>query len=140
METRIVSKAWLINSEGKLLLLRRSKSDERRPREWDIPGGHVDLYESPDKAAARETLEEAGVVLKESDLKLVYAMTEKPSEKISVTWLFYVAPVMDSSVVLSSEHEASEWVMPEKALEKIEYERQKRVLRYLIENDLLNAA
>lgn len=139
METRIVSKAWLISPDGKLLLLRRSASDERRPREWDIPGGHVDMYESPDQAAARETLEEAGIVIKESDLKLVYAMTEKPSADISVTWLFYVAPVMDTSVVLSSEHEESMWVTPKKALDMIKYERQKRALEYITGNDLLIA-
>lgn len=139
METHVVSKAWLKNSEGKVLLLRRSSTDKRRPLEWDIPGGHVEIDESPEQAAARETLEEAGIILKTSDLSLVYAMTEIPSDGVSVTWLFYVADVNSSDVVLSEEHEESAWVIPSKALDMIKYDRQKRALAYITQNNLLTA-
>jgi 8-oxo-dGTP diphosphatase len=47
----------LIERDGKLLLVR----DHRGL--WSTPGGHLDFQESPAACAARETLEEAGVLV-----------------------------------------------------------------------------
>ena len=42
-----------------VLLLRRS-AEVRKPGLWNLPGGHVDLDETPFEAALRELYEEAG--------------------------------------------------------------------------------
>lgn len=45
--------------DGKLLLVQRAKEDE--PRRWGLPGGLIELGESPLAAALRELAEETGV-------------------------------------------------------------------------------
>jgi 8-oxo-dGTP pyrophosphatase MutT (NUDIX family) len=41
-ETRVLCEVVLSDREGKILILRRSSSDKRRPGQWDVPGGHLD--------------------------------------------------------------------------------------------------
>ena len=43
--------------DDRMLLTRLKK------RGWDIPGGHIEGNESPEQAAVRETMEEAGVLV-----------------------------------------------------------------------------
>jgi 8-oxo-dGTP pyrophosphatase MutT (NUDIX family) len=74
-ETHLVAKVLLVGTNGDVLTLRRSQTDERRPQEGDIPGGWVDKGEDLASAAIRETEEEAGIKLKPEDLQLVYAST-----------------------------------------------------------------
>lgn len=136
MQTRTVAKTILVNGEGKLLLLRRSSSDTRRPLQWDLPGGHTDGDEYPAEAAARETAEEAGISLTPRELRLVYAMTEKVEDDLSVTWLFHIAHTDSAKAVISQEHEEYDWQTLPDALQSLEYERQKRVLAYLYDTGL----
>lgn len=140
MNTIIVSKVILQCDDGQILLLRRSESDERRPGQWDIPGGHVDEGEFPTEAAARETVEEAGIITDARNLKLVYAMTEKVSDDLSVTWLFYYGQTTQTQVTLSSEHSGHAWVSLNQAIDMLEYDRQKKMLTYLRDNQLVDAS
>jgi CTP:molybdopterin cytidylyltransferase MocA/ADP-ribose pyrophosphatase YjhB (NUDIX family) len=61
---------------GKLLLVRRSIEPCRGL--WTIPGGYVDLGESTQEAAVRETLEEAGVRVTLGKLVGVYSYPHQP--------------------------------------------------------------
>jgi 8-oxo-dGTP diphosphatase len=45
--------------DGRLLLVQRAK--ETPPRRWGLPGGLIELGESPARAAERELLEETGI-------------------------------------------------------------------------------
>lgn len=47
--------------DDKLLLIRRTMEPGRG--KWSLPGGYLDLGEQPRAAAAREALEEAGIVV-----------------------------------------------------------------------------
>ena len=49
----------LIVADGAVLFLRRGNGGDH-PGEWAFPGGHIEPGESPEDAARRETLEEAG--------------------------------------------------------------------------------
>lgn len=137
MNTRIVSKVILQCDDGQVLLLKRSGTDKRRPNQWDIPGGHVDQGEFPTEAAARETVEEAGIITDARDLRLVYAMTEKVDEELSVTWLFYLARTTQTHVTISNEHSDYAWLPVDEAIDRLEYERQKHMMEYLRDNGLL---
>lgn len=55
------SDVWLVNSQGQLLLQLRDASKPNYPNLWcEAAGGAIQSGETPDAAAARETLEEIG--------------------------------------------------------------------------------
>ncbi|GIW13601.1 MAG: NUDIX hydrolase [Tepidiforma sp.] len=60
-----------VREDGRLLLVRRTI--EPRAGTWVFPGGYMDLGETAEEAAARETLEEAQ--LEVADLRLVGVFT-----------------------------------------------------------------
>ena len=77
-------------SDGKFLLVQEFCSSGY----W-LPGGGVDPGEDLDKAAIRETLEEAGV---EIELKGILRMEYSPKTKYSrLRVIFYGEPVDDSA-------------------------------------------
>jgi mutator protein MutT len=139
VDIRVVSKAIVVNPKGQVLLLRRSAGDERRPNEWDIPGGHVEADEYPAEAAARETMEEAGLSVNSLDLVLVYAMTEQVTEDMSVTWMFHLVSTTETDVTVSEEHSEYQWMPLDAALQTITYQRQLRALSFVAENNLLSS-
>jgi 8-oxo-dGTP pyrophosphatase MutT (NUDIX family) len=139
MQVHAVSKVLVFDADERLLILQRSETDDRRPLEWDLPGGHVETGEDLAAAASFELFEEAGIALEVRSLRLVYAMTDLPGKDNSVTWTFFLAHVEIAEVKLSDEHVAYRWVPLAEALQLITYERQVRVLRHLADNDLLHA-
>lgn len=138
-ETRAVAKALLV-ADDKILLLRRSATDIRRPLQWDLPGGAIDPGEDIKQACAREVFEEAGIVIAVSDCKTIYAMTEPVADAMSASFIFFKAQVSRSEVKLSSEHDEARWVTLAEALELVTYERHCRLLTYVVDNALLSAA
>jgi 8-oxo-dGTP diphosphatase len=132
---RVVAKVVLVR-EGKVLLLRRSETDKRRPLQWDLPGGMVENGEDLNTAAARETQEESGITVDPLKLNLVYT-DNKMTEKGYVIWLFFAEKTTEEKTVLSFEHTESIWVTPNEALEMIEYPLHKALFAHLQEAQLL---
>ena len=129
--TRIVAKVALITEAGKILLLRRSETDRRRPLEWDLPGGAGDEGEGYAEAACRETLEEAGIVLHPAAIHLAYTMADM-TDKGNVCWLYFTAVTpSELPVILSDEHTEYRWVPLSEASEYITYDRQRVALKYI---------
>ena len=56
-QVEVVASGLVVNSEGKVLLIRSPKWNNT----WLIPGGHVDYRESLADAAVREVKEETGL-------------------------------------------------------------------------------
>lgn len=136
MKSFVVAKVMIVNEEGKILALRRSQSDVRRPGQWDFAGGHVDDGEDMMAAARREALEEAGLQL--DDIRLVFALSEMTPEHGAGTWLVFVAHMAGSEdIQLSHEHDEFAWMTPEESLREAKYDRQIRMVTYVMENDLL---
>jgi ADP-ribose pyrophosphatase YjhB (NUDIX family) len=61
----------LLDQKGRLLLLKRSDN-----RLWGIPGGCMELGESLEETARRETLEETGLRINELELFAVFSGPE----------------------------------------------------------------
>lgn len=53
----------IINSENKILLMKRVDYGNNHGEDWVYPGGSVDPDETIDQTARRETFEEAGIIL-----------------------------------------------------------------------------
>ena len=61
------------NSNGKILLQKRSPLKDIQPSKWDTSvGGHVSLGEDPLEAIIRETKEELDINIKEKDIQFLY--------------------------------------------------------------------
>ncbi len=134
MKTRIVAKTVVFNSEGSVLLLRRSGTDTRRPHQWDLPGGEVDDGEDFVQAIVREAREEAGINVVTNPRSLVFSETLVAD--LNVVFLIFVSTTSDDSVALSSEHEEFTWLPLGEALSAIEYDRHKRALAHILDNNL----
>lgn len=143
MRSLVVQKAVLTNSRGEILLLRRSKTDVRRPLQWDLPGGLVDEGEDFIPSIRREVKEESGLGV--DRLRLVYATTEVRNWKDqdgdhtdNVTFIFYTARANSENVVVSYEHDQFKWTTLQNAISLIEYDLHLKALEYILENKLLS--
>ncbi len=141
MKTDVIQKTILVNVDGSILLLRRSDTDDRRPLQWDFPGGLLDPGESLEEGAIREVREESGISIE--NVKMIFAKTEpmtwsKDSKeyRANAVRMYYAAHTEITDISLSFEHSESIWVALDKALELLEYPRHKEVISYIIDNKL----
>ena len=106
-------KALIVN-EGKVLLLREAAYDEgTNMGKWDVPGGRINEAESVPEGLAREIFEETG--LKDVRIGDVLGVYETfpviKGEMCHIIRIFYAAYITEiPEVVLSSDHDAYEWV------------------------------
>lgn len=138
-----MQKAVLVH-DGKLLMLRRSESDVRRPLEWDLPGGIREPNEGLIESLKREVREECG--LESKDLTPVYTKTElrewidkQTNQKhiMNVVYIFYIGHTDSEDVNLSEEHIEFQWEELEMALPQFKYNLHKELLGYIAEKQLL---
>jgi 8-oxo-dGTP pyrophosphatase MutT (NUDIX family) len=60
MNVQFAQKA-VIEWQGKILLIKKSKDDPHQPGKWELPGGRLKQNESLDDALIREVREEVGL-------------------------------------------------------------------------------
>ena len=69
-ELRHISSVYIFDEDERLLLIKRSKTADKHPNIWEVPGGHVDSDDDSYKSAAvREVKEETNLSV--SNLKHV---------------------------------------------------------------------
>ena len=141
MKTDVIQKTILLNPEGKMLLLRRSNTDTRRPNQWDFPGGVLDPGETLEQGTLREIVEEAGIVAKNP--KLFFSKTELArwsrdgiDHSSNVVRIYYSVKTESTEVTLSYEHSEFAWVSLEEAIVMLEYPRHKEVIQYILDNKI----
>lgn len=142
MKTRVVQKAVILDKNKRLLVVRRSKTDPRRPLQWDLPGGLREINEDLLVSIGREVFEETGLVAE--NFMPVYSKTEirtwtdgKEQHTDNVVFIYYMAFVRSTSVKLSFEHDRFSWNTLEDSIKSIEYQIQKDALVYIRDNSLL---
>lgn len=78
-EYHLVVHVWVLGSDGRVLIQRRSFDKPLMPGEWAAIGGSALSGETAISAAKRELLEEMGIEAEESELKLIKRMVRKNS-------------------------------------------------------------
>jgi 8-oxo-dGTP diphosphatase len=60
---RRVAVVFLVDPEGRILMQHRAATARISPNQWALPGGKIEVGETPDEAARREVLEETGLTV-----------------------------------------------------------------------------
>ena len=99
-----VSKAIMVNDEGKVLILKRAPKMITKDGswKWDLPGGHAERGEKDIHALAREVKEETKVTIVSAPS---WFLLDKNTR-------FYILRDWDGEVALSDEHSDYKWVNP----------------------------
>jgi isopentenyldiphosphate isomerase len=113
---------WRKGTNGKEVLLQRRAANKRTwPNMLDISAaGHIDLGETPEVAAIRETVEEIGLSVQTSDLLLVDRLRiNKPTEGDAIEnefrWIYLLEIEPDATFTLQEEEvAATQWISYEK--------------------------
>lgn len=103
---RASTAAFILNSKGELLVVRRAKDPEKGT--LDLPGGFVDNNETAEQGMAREIQEETG--LKVSDMKYLFSIPNVyrfSGMDIHTLDLFFLCHAEDDAIVKASD-DASE--------------------------------
>lgn len=128
----VSQKAIVINSKGKLLAVRRSKTAPARPLSWDLPGGELGFGEDPIKGITREVKEETGISVKNVEPFDVEAHIA-PNKEFWVT-IAYKAQCSSKDVKLSFEHDEFRWVALKEFLKLKSSEKLRRFVKKLIKH------
>jgi 8-oxo-dGTP diphosphatase len=105
---KIVAKALIKNSAGRILVLRRSVSHPLYPNHLDFPGGEVENTESGMDGVIREIAEETSLKIREDNVHLLFR-EEEPTGKVYVTY----SATLDThspEIKLSWEHDKYDWM------------------------------
>lgn len=68
-EYRMAVGIWIMGSDGRIFLTRRSLEKKYAPGKWENPAGHVQAGESPLHAVIPELYEETGLTVTEDQIK-----------------------------------------------------------------------
>ena len=105
----MVAVAFVIERDGHVLLLRRSRDKDHGAGEWEIGSGRVQQGEPPVAAVAREAREETGLDVAIVGLLDTFHFYRGPSRVETIGITFHcLAPGGD--VKLSAEHDDARWV------------------------------
>jgi len=88
--------------DDRLLLVRRTMNPGRG--RWSLPGGYLDLGEQPREAAAREALEEAGVVVSVGAVIDVFA---NPIEQGGAVFILFEATWLSGTAAPGDDADAA---------------------------------
>ncbi len=127
--------AVITNTEGKILLIKRSQKLDWHPGEWEIMYGRIAQHEDPKDGLTRELNEELGIsVVVDKPLTCwhIYRGHEETAEN-DLIGITYSATTTDTEVKLSDEHEEYRWVTPNEALELIKVKGIERDIKAYID-------
>jgi 8-oxo-dGTP diphosphatase len=113
MKLFVATKAVLMNSNGRVLIVRESGAYDEGTNEgkWDVVGGRIDVNESLLEGLKREVKEESGL---EIEVDRVLSANDKfqiiKGEEVHIVRIFYLCRAKEGKVELSEDHDRFEWI------------------------------
>ncbi len=107
-EYHLVVHIWVISSDGKILIQRRSENKKLMPGEWAATGGAAISGETSFVAAKRELFEELGISANKETLFKLLRIKRKNS--FLDVWITTVDTPADKLVLQKSEVDCVKWV------------------------------
>lgn len=104
---KLSGKVLIVDTEGRVLLLRRSTASKHNSGKWEFPGGKNDSGEEMEVTLHREVAEETGLTI---ELGRVLGAAESALTDRRIAYLFLEGRRLAGSVRLSEEHDAFTWV------------------------------
>ncbi|WP_328676708.1 NUDIX domain-containing protein [Streptomyces sp. NBC_00322] len=99
----------VVREDGRLLAIRRADNGT-----WELPGGILELSESPEEGVSREVLEETGVHVEVVELSGVYKNTAR-----GIVALVFRCKPSGGTERTSDESTAVQWLTPEEVAERM---------------------
>ncbi|MGW1935848.1 NUDIX hydrolase [Streptomyces sp. CB03578] len=99
----------VIREDGRLLAIRRADNGT-----WELPGGVLELTESPEAGVRREVLEETGIEVEVDELTGVYKNTAR-----GIVALVFRCKPSGGTERTSEESTAVSWLTPEEVSEQM---------------------
>ncbi|MFJ8081232.1 NUDIX hydrolase [Streptomyces sp. NPDC096205] len=99
----------VVREDGRLLAIRRADNGT-----WELPGGVLELSETPEAGVAREVLEETGIHVEIDELTGVYKNTTR-----GIVALVFRCKPSGGVERTSSESTAVEWLTPDEVSERM---------------------
>ncbi|MEV3989951.1 NUDIX domain-containing protein [Streptomyces sp. NPDC049837] len=99
----------VVREDGRLLAIRRADNGT-----WELPGGVLELAESPEEGVAREVWEETGIRVDVDELTGVYKNTAR-----GIVALVFRCKPSGGTERTSAESLAVDWLTPEEITERM---------------------
>lgn len=117
-EYHLVVHIWIISTDGRLLIQKRSASKKLMPGEWAATGGAAIAGEDSFTAARRELFEELGIKSDRSSLKKTVRIKRRNS--LLDIWLIHCDTPAEELTLQDSEVAEARWVTKAELSEMIE--------------------
>lgn len=115
---KIYARAVITNDDGQVLIVKKRKDQDIAPDQWLLPGGTIELGETPEQALTRELLEEVQFTTHEFCL---FASETRIIKGVHWLGLLFMAKG-DPSQVYNAEpdkHEKIEWSQPDLVISRL---------------------
>ena len=116
----------------RVLTLQRARTT-RCPLAWETVHGRIEPGEEPEEAAVREVREETGL-----EVRRLYNVCVQPfylhkshTVELAVVFAAFVDPAAE--IALGDEHVQAEWLVPDRALERFVWPRERAALRDILQ-------
>ena len=71
---------WIVNSDKKILIQKRSDTKKLSPSVWAMTGGSVIYGETPKETIVRESMEELSIDIQQDELEFMIKFKQRPDE------------------------------------------------------------
>ena len=116
-EYHLVVHIWIVSSDGKFLLQRRSDKKKLMPGEWAATGGAAISGESSYEAANRELFEELGIPSNKQTLKQILRLKRRNS--LLDVWMITSDVAVEQLKLQKSEVAEARWVTEKELFDMI---------------------